>query len=177
LLQVLKSDPGPAGVESVNEEFAKLKCIRALELPGDLFAGVAPQVLRVYRQRVAAEEPYELRRHPDALRATLLAAFCVVRGPEIVDALVDLLVATVHRIETRAERKADRQLLEDFKRVAGKDSLLFQVADAALAHPDGIVKEVVYPVLGEETLRALVKEWKATGSRDRRTVQKMMRNS
>lgn len=68
----------------------------------------------------------------------------------------------MHRIESRAERKVERLLLEDFKRVAGKENLLFQVADASLAHPDGAVREVVYPVVSEETLRALVKKWERT---------------
>lgn len=120
----LKADPGRASLESIQEELAKLKLLRAVALPNDLFAGIAPQVLRAYRHRVAVEEAYELRRHPDALRVTMLAAFCAMRGPEILDDLVDLLVATVHRIESRAERKVERQLLDDFKRVAGKDSPL-----------------------------------------------------
>jgi TnpA family transposase len=177
LLHFLKADPGRASLESIQEELVKLEVVRATGLPGDLFAGVAPQILRTYRHRVAVEESYELRRHPDALRTTLLAAFCSVRGPEIFDGLVDLLVGTVHRIESRAERKVDRQLLDDFKRVAGKDNLLFQVADASLAHPDGVVREVVYPIVNEETLRALVKEWKASGPRYRRIVQTTIRRS
>lgn len=173
LLHFLKADPGRASLESIQEALTKLKLLRATALPQDLFASVAPQVLRAYRHRVAVEEAYELRRHPEALRATLLAA----RGPEILDDLADLLVGTVHRIESRAERKVDRQLLEDFKRVAGKDNLLFEIADASLAHPDDIVREVVYPIINEETLRALVKEWKASGPRYRQTVQMTIRRS
>ena len=49
------------------------------------------------------------------------------------------------------------------KRVTGKQNLLFEIADASLGKPDGIVREVVFPVVSEETLRDLVKEWKATG--------------
>jgi hypothetical protein len=177
VLHFLKADPGRASLESIQEELAKLELLRATALPNDLFAGVAPQVLRAYRHRVAVEEAYELRRHPDALRATFLAAFCAVRGPEILDGLADLLVGTVHRIESRAERKVERQVLDDFKRVTGKDNMLFQVADAALAHPDGVIKDVVYPIINEETLRALVKEWKASGPRYQRTLQTTIRRS
>ena len=50
------------------------------------------------------------------------------------------------------------------KRVTGKNSLLFRVAEASLSQPEGVVKEVVYPVVGEETLRDLVAEWQATAS-------------
>jgi hypothetical protein len=36
-------------------------------------------------------------------------------------------------IGARAERKVERELLEDLKRVTGKQTLLFEIADAAAA--------------------------------------------
>jgi hypothetical protein len=60
-----------------------------------------------------------------------------------------------------SERKVERELLDDLKRVAGKQNLLFALAEATLAEPDGVVREVVFPVVGEQTLQDLVKEWKA----------------
>ena len=73
------------------------------------------------------------------------------------------MIETIHQIGARAERKVERELLEDLKRVSGKQNLLFNLADATLAQPDGVVRDVVFPVVGEQTLRDLVKEWKATG--------------
>ena len=145
--------------------------------PQTSFEPLSPQVLRGYRQRVSAEEPHELRRHPAPLRATLLAAFCHLRGQEITDNLVDVLIETVHRIGAKAEQRVERELIEDLKRVSGKNGLLFQLAEAALAHPDGIVREVVFPVVDEQTLNDLVREWKATGPVYRQTLQAVMRNS
>ena len=88
-----------------SREIAKLEQVRALLLPLDLFAALSPTVLKSYRQRMSAEEPYELRRHALALRATLLAAYCHLRGQEITDNLVDLLIDTVHRIGAKAEER------------------------------------------------------------------------
>jgi hypothetical protein len=48
----LKTDPGPAGLDSVLAEIAKLQRLRAIELASDLFADVAPKVRQGYRQRV-----------------------------------------------------------------------------------------------------------------------------
>ena len=45
---------------------------------------------------------------------------------------MDLLLDTVHRIGAKAEHRVERELLEDLKRVAGKNGLLFQLAEAAL---------------------------------------------
>ncbi len=80
-------------------------------------------------------------------------------------------VSTLHHIGARAEHRVDRELLDDLKRVAGKQNLLFEVAGAALGKPDGIVRDVVFPVVGEQTLRDLVKEAKATGPTYRTTLR------
>jgi hypothetical protein len=91
--------------------------------------------------------------------------------------LVDLLTETIHHIGARAERRVDRELLEDLKRVSGKQNILFQLAGAALDQPDGIVREVVFPVVSEQTLHDLVQEWKATGPIYRTTLRTVIRNS
>jgi hypothetical protein len=92
-----------------------------------LFSFMPRRVLDVYRRRAVVEEPYELRRHPASLRLTLLASFGVLRMQEITDTLVDLLLEIVHRLELKAERKADKELLEDLKRV---HSLWYQMTAA-----------------------------------------------
>ena len=69
------------------------------------------------------------------------------------DNLVDLLIDTVHRIGAKAEERIERELIEDLKRVAGKNNLLFQLAEATLEHPDGIVRRSRLPVVDEQTLR------------------------
>jgi len=176
-INLLRDDPGRASVKSLRQEMIKLDLIRRLELPADLFDHTPTQELERYRQRVAVEASFELRRHPEPLRLTWLAAFAYVRGRAITDSLVELLIETIHHIGARAERKVERELLEDLKRVTGKQTLLFELADAALAHPEGIVREVVFPVVGEQTLRDLVREWKATGPTYRTTLRTVIRNS
>jgi hypothetical protein len=77
--------------------------------------------------------------------------------------LLDVLLALLHRRGARAERKVEQALLEDRTRVNGKTGMLLRLADAALENPDGVGKELGFPVVHEATLRELVKEWKATG--------------
>jgi hypothetical protein len=177
VLQELRADPGRATLENLLREIAKLERVRSLALPDDLFAHVSPKVLQSYRRRAAVEAAYELRRHATPLRLTLLAVFCFLRSRELTDTLVELLIELVHRIGARAERRVEKELMEDLKRVSGKTGLLFRVAEAALGQPEGVVKEVVFPVINEATLRALVKEWKATGPVYRIRVQTVMRSS
>ena len=173
----LRGDPGRPSLAGVQAELAKLELVRRIGLPADLFDQVLPQELERYRRRVAVEAPHELRRHPKATRLTWLAAFVHLRGRQLTDNLVDLLTETIHRIGARAERRVDRELLDDLRRVSGKQNLLYELAGAALDHPDGIVREVVFPVVGEQTLRDLVREAKATGPTYRTTLRTVIRNS
>jgi hypothetical protein len=147
-----------------------LSQIEALKLPDNLFAEIQPKILRQYRLRAAAEPPREVRRHPEPIRYTLLAVFCWQRRHEIIDGLVDLLIQIVHRISVRAEKKVVDELLGDLQKVHGKITLLFKMAEAALEQPNGVVKDVLYPVVSEQTLSDLVKEYRANGPTYRRHV-------
>ena len=90
---------------------------------------------------------------------------------------MDLLVLVIHRISVRAERKVVKELLQDLERVDGKTTLLYKLAEATLAHPHGIVKDVVFPVVGEPTLNALVKEYRTHGPVYRHHVHTSFRRS
>lgn len=177
VLLKLRGSPGRPSLASMQDELAKLELIRQIDLPVDLFDRAAPRDLERGRQRVSVEVPRDLRRHPDATRIAWLAAFVYLRARSLTDDLIDLLIETIHQIGARAERKVERELLDDLKRVTGKQSLLFELADATLAQPDGVVRDVVFPVVGEQTLHDLVKEWKATGPTYRVTLRTVIRNS
>ncbi len=165
IFHTLKQDPGALSLKAVLDTAAKLIRLRQLELPATLFRDVAPRIVTAYRDRVAAEPPREVRRHTDQIRATLLACFCWDRTQEITDQLVDMLIDIIHRIGARAERRIERAYIAEIKRVRGKARMYYNIADAALEHPDGIVSEVVFPAAGGETnLRAIVEEYRASAT-------------
>lgn len=99
-----------------------------------------------------------LRTHPVVLRVTLLAALLHEREREITNTLVELLISTAHRIGARAEKKVTEQLINSFKKVSGKENILFKLAEALLGTPERTVRQVVFPAVsgGEATLRELV---------------------
>src|SRR5205085_5871662 len=135
----LRADAGPASLETVQQELDKLDRVRALGLPNGLFASTPRKILQAFRQRAAVEALYELRRHPEPLLMTLLAAYCHVRGQDLTDTVVDLLVDIVHHIGSKAESRVEEQLIEELKRVAGKNGLLYRLAEAALENPEGVI--------------------------------------
>lgn len=166
LLALIKASPGNVSLESMMTEIGKLRAVRALDLPAGFFTDVPPKILEEWRARATVEAPSHLRRLPQPLTLTLLAALVHRRELEITDTLVDLLIATVHRIGARAERRVPNELINAFKKVTGKENILFSIAAAALASPDDAVREVVFAAVtgGEQTLREVVHEFKTRGS-------------
>jgi TnpA family transposase len=164
----LKVGAGSAKVKNIKRVCTRLKQLQAIELPTDLFEGFPLRFLRQYRQQVAVEAPSHLQRRDkdqagQAQTLTMLAAFCWVREREISDDLTDLLIRVLKDIRIRAKHNEERRLLKDFIRVNGKQHLLFRLAEAMLENPDGVISDVLYPVVGEARLHALVEEAKNTG--------------
>lgn len=177
LLHTLKAGSGRASLKNLLSEVERLEIIRRLKLPAQVFSGIHPRMLQSLRQRVITEEPFELRRHPDSLRYILLGAFCWLRGQEITDTLIEQLNQIVYRMGTKAEKKAEDQLLRAAKRVRGKTGILRRVARESLDHPDDPVHQVVYPAAGgKDVLQAVVTELEALASYDQH-IQSTMRNS
>lgn len=106
-----------------------------------------------------------------------MAAYCWQRQHEIIDTLIDLLIQVIHKIGVRAENKVEQELLNDLRRVRGKTTVLFKLAEAAIDEPDGVIKDVLYPVVGLETLKDLVKEFKASGPTYHQVVHTVIRSS
>jgi len=175
----IRTDPGNVSLKTCETETAKLAAIRAVGLPGTLFVDVSPKVVAAWRSRVAMETPSLLRDHPEQIKLTLLAAYLHCRQREITDTLVDLLIATVHRINARAETKVVGEVVAELKRVAGKETILFKMTEAALDTPQGPVDEVIYPVVpgGVATLAALRQEYRSKGSTYRQHKQRVFKAS
>ena len=176
LLNFVRGDPGRASLDSVMRELERLQTIRAIGLPTNLFVDTLPHEIELYRRRVAVQPPSDLRRLPETARIKWLAAFAHLRGRALTDSLVELLVETVHAIGARAERRVEQQVINELRKVSGKNNLLFEIANASLAQPDGTVREVVFPVAGEQTLRDVVREWQS-GPVYRKTLRTTIRNS
>jgi TnpA family transposase len=166
-----------ATLNSILQAATQLQRLQQLNLPTDFCSSLSPKVVQRFRQRAAVEAPSQLCRHADPIRYTLLAAFCLCRQAEITDELVESLILLVHKMGAKAERKVIKELIEDIKRVGGKHNLLFAIAEAALDNPDGIIKEVIYPVASEQTLKDLVLESRSSGPAYRYHIHTVMRNS
>lgn len=174
-LRELKVDPGRASVESVRQCVTRLRRIKGFGLSSETFAGVPEPWLEAFRKRVANETLWEVRRHPEAVRTALLATFCWVTQQRLADDLAELAVAVIRKISARAEKRVERTLLKTF-RVRHKYKVLVQLARLLVNNSKGQVDAVVFPVVGEETLKAIILEAE-TGKTYEAQVHTVVRSS
>jgi TnpA family transposase len=177
LLADLKSDPGQLGLETLLREITKLGMVRTLNLSTGLFVGVSTRTIESWRARAARAYPSDLMSSTQPIRITLIAVLCATRETEITDALVDLLIGLVHKINTHADRRVERELIADLRRVKGKEAILFRVAEVAVEHPDDTIRAALYPVVDERTLQDLVREARAQDRLFNERVRTVLRSS
>lgn len=177
LLAGLKADPGQVSLDTLLREIDRLEAVKALRLPPGLFADCSERLVEAWRARATRSYPSDLAAAARPVRLTLVAALCWTRQAEITDALVDQLLALILKINTRADRKVERELTEDLRRVRGKEGILFRLAQAAVDHPDEMVRTALFPVVGEGTLRDLVREAKANQRAFRARVRTVLHSS
>ena len=174
--QRLKDDVGAATLENVLAASAKVAYLRSLKLPRELLAETDQRwVLRIVRQ-VEGETASEMRRHKRNRRLGLFAVYLMSRQGQLIDGLIDLLLEVVHRLGTKSRRKVVQGIAADIGAVHGKERLLVDIATVILEDPDGRVCDVIFPVVGAAKLQAVIKEYQAKGTFNRR-IQKVMRSS
>ena len=171
----VKKPPGPVGVESLKKEIQKLHLLRDVGISIEHLMNIPFNVQKVLFRRAKNETASEMRSHPDFIRYGLMACFISTRTMEVIDNIVEIFVSIIHRIDARAEKKRDKELLKDIKHVEGKTQILFRVAEAVMSNPDGSIRDVIFPQVKEETFRNLVAEKKASGPQYRFLHQYFMR--
>ena len=172
----LKASAGPLGIASLQQEIQKLQQLRSVGISKEHLVNIPSKIQRLLARRAKNETASKMREHPSEIRYGLMACFINTRTMEIIDSIVEMFVAMIHRIDVRAENKRDRELLtrcdstllverlpQDLKLVDGKTQILFRVAEAIIDNPDGNIRDVIFPKVKEETFRNLVAEKEASG--------------
>ncbi|WP_457812177.1 DUF4158 domain-containing protein [Sinorhizobium meliloti] len=172
----MRGDAGQVSLDNILSMTAKLAFIQKLDLPRDMLSATGKAWVEQIVRRVAGEKAWEMRRHPSAKQIGLYAIYLSSRQAQLTDAMVDLLLETVHKIGTRSKRKVVGDIAKDIERVYGKERLLVEIASASIDEPAGRVCDVIFPIVGKDKLAAIVKESQAKGALDRR-IYKVMRSS
>jgi TnpA family transposase len=159
----LKASAGRSGVKSLHKEITKLQQLRSVGIVKEHLMNVPFKLQKLLKRRTTNETASKMREHPEDIRYGLMACFISIRTMEVIDDIVTMFIEMIHRIDVRAEKQRDNELLRDLKRVDGKTQILFRLAEAIMENPDGTVRDVIFPVIKADTLRDLVTEKEASG--------------
>ena len=168
---------GAASVENVLKTVERLEGVRAVGLDSAILADVHPDIVERYRLRAGTEDAWDMRRHPVDARCALLCCYLVLRASELTDELGDLLISITHKISARAESKVIKEIVTEFRKVEGKTALLFKMAIAAESEPAGRICDVIFPVVGQQTISDLATEYRAENPSFSYRVHRKVRRS
>jgi len=171
----LKASVSKPSVKNLQEEMTKLQQLRSVGISKEHLMNVPFDVQKLLKRRANNETASEMRNHPDDIRYGLMACFISVRTIEVIDNIVRMFVDLIHRIDVRAEKQRDNELLKDLIRVEGKNQVLFRLAEVIMKNPDGTIREVIFPVVKPETFHNLIAEKEASGPQYQRIHKRFMK--
>jgi len=164
-LKDLKKDPKDVSLKSIESEIKKLKCLEQLGLPKTLFLGDNQQLLDKYYIRIMSAFPSEILKYSTTTRYALMAIFCYAANQRITDTFIKILIRRIELIETNAEHTVATKYLKQLIKVDGKMDILLKLANASVDSPEGVVQDVIYPQVKQETLKKLIKELQHRGDK------------
>ncbi|WP_233450530.1 DUF4158 domain-containing protein [Rhizobium mongolense] len=100
----MRGDAGQASLDNILCMTEKLAFMQRLDLPQDILATTGKVWVEHIVRRVAGEKAWEMRRHAPAKQIGLYAIYLSSRQAQLTDALVDLLIETIHKIGSRSKR-------------------------------------------------------------------------
>lgn len=159
----LKTSSAKPGVNNLVKEIKKLQILRKVQLTETSIINVPPKILRLLSRRARNEKAGEMRNHSPAVRYSLMVCFLKTRQAEIIDDIVQMFLLLLRKLDRQTEKQIEREILRDFKLVEGKNQILYRIAKAVIAEPNGAINEVIFPTVKEETFRDLVMEAESSG--------------
>ncbi|MGH9453694.1 MAG: hypothetical protein ACRD2O_06945, partial [Terriglobia bacterium] len=142
-----KADARQPGVKNLQNEVRKLQLLRSVGMPLEPFRPLPLRVLQMLKRRAGNETASEMRGHSAATRHALLGVYVYLRGSEVTDAISKMAVELVQTLYRRTERQLERQVVRNVSGVEGKINMLYRIAEAVVANPDGTIREVLFPVV------------------------------
>jgi len=162
----MKSPPGKLGMKTILEEIKKLEFIWKFQIDSSrCFPNISNRVLRQLQATARAEDISDMNRHPMPRRVTLLAALLAAREMEVTDHIVHIFLDLIRHIDKKADRKIEKELIRDIRKVYGKTKILYRIAQAATKNPDGTIRQVLFSEVDEEVFHRLVIESEQTEAR------------
>ncbi|MEY8717388.1 Tn3 family transposase, partial [Francisella philomiragia] len=133
--------------------------------------------LEKYAESFTRFSPSDLKLMKDKQRIAYLAIYTYTRRQQIIDRIIDMFSKISKNIIHRSERRMVKKLISQIKKVYGKDTILFNIAEACLDNPDDTIRNKIFPIVGENKLNSIILEYKKKGPKYQNILHEQIRSS
>lgn len=130
-----------------------------------------------YSQAFTRLNPSDLKQMSDNKRCAYLLIHCYTRKEEIIDKTIDMFNRIIRNVIHKSEKRVVKKLINDVKKVYGKDTILFHIAEVCLEQPDGTIRDKIFPIVGQDKLKNIIDEYKKKGPKYQSLLHQQIRSS
>lgn len=121
--------------------------------------------------------PSDLKQMVDNKRCANLLLYCYTRKEDIIDKTIDMFNRIIRNVIHKSEKRVVKKLINDIKKVYGKDTILFNIAEVCLQQPDGTIRDNIFPIIGQDKLKSIIDEYKKKGPKYQSLLYQQIRSS
>lgn len=121
--------------------------------------------------------PSDLKQMTDNNRCANLLIYGHIRKEQLTDKLIDMFNRIIRNVIHKSEKRIVKKLINDVKKVYGKEIILFQIAEACLEQPDGTIRDKIFPIVGKDKLKNIIDEYKKKGPKYQSLLHQQIRSS
>lgn len=130
-----------------------------------------------YSDEFTRLNPSALKKMTDVKRCAYLLLHCYVTKEKVIDKTVDMFNRIIRNVIHKSERRVVKRLIDNVKKVYGKDELLFNIAEMCLEKPDGTIRDHIFPIVSEDKLHNIINEYKKKGPKYQSLLHQQIRSS
>lgn len=121
--------------------------------------------------------PSDLKQMTDNNRCANLLIYNHIRKEQLTDKLIDMFNRIIRNVIHKSEKRIVKKLINDVKKVYGKEIILFHIAEACLDQPDGTIRDKIFPIVGRDKLKNIIDEYKKKGPKYQSLLHQQIRSS
>lgn len=130
-----------------------------------------------YSEAFTRLNPSDLKQMDDNKRCAHLVMYCHTRKEEVIDKTIDMFNRIIRNVIHKSEKRVVKKLINDVKKVYGKDTILFNIAEICLEQPDGTIRDKIFPIIGQDKLKNIIDEYKKKGPKYQSLLHQQIRSS
>ncbi|KTD53859.1 Tn3 family transposase [Legionella sp. PATHC038] len=130
-----------------------------------------------YSEAFTRFNPSDLKQMTDNKRCAHLMIHCHTRKENVIDKTIDMFNRIIRNVIHKSEKRVVRKLINDVKKVYGKDTILFNIAEVCLEQPDATIRDKIFPIVGQDKLKNIIDEYKKKGPKYQSLLHQQIRSS